>query len=92
MHVIVTDDLEMRKVRAKLVPEDLSDEQKEHRVTICRELLICLEIYPHLSDRMIKSTTDLRFSSMILRPKGKISSDTRAPVLEQKRNARANQK
>ncbi|XP_014487170.1 PREDICTED: putative uncharacterized protein FLJ37770 isoform X2 [Dinoponera quadriceps] len=53
VYSIVTDDLQMRKVCAKLVPKVLSDEQKEHRVTICRELLECLEADPDLLDRVI---------------------------------------
>lgn len=53
VHSIVTDDLQMRKMCAKLVPKVLSDEQKEHRVTICRELLERLETDPNLLDRVI---------------------------------------
>jgi hypothetical protein len=39
VHEIVTTELEMRKVCAKLVPKVLTDEQKETRVSISRELL-----------------------------------------------------
>lgn len=39
VHEIVTTELQMRKVCAKLVPKVLTDEQKENRVSISRELL-----------------------------------------------------
>ena len=36
---ILTEDLHMRKVWAKMVPKELTEEQKQRRVTICQELL-----------------------------------------------------
>jgi len=36
---ILTEDLDMKKVCAKMVPKELTEEQKERRVTICRDLL-----------------------------------------------------
>ena len=36
---ILTEDLDMRKVCAKMVPKDLAKEQKQRRVTICQDLL-----------------------------------------------------
>ena len=36
---IVTEDLDMRKMCAKMVPKELTEEQKQRRVTICQELL-----------------------------------------------------
>ena len=39
VHEIVTTELQMRKVCAKLVPKILTDEQKENRVSISPELL-----------------------------------------------------
>jgi len=36
---ILTEDLDMRKVCAKMVPKGLNEEQKQRRVTICRDLL-----------------------------------------------------
>ncbi|KAG8229031.1 hypothetical protein J437_LFUL007586 [Ladona fulva] len=38
-HELVTDKLDMRKVRAKLVPKLLTADQKNHRVTVMTELL-----------------------------------------------------
>ena len=36
---IVTEDLDMRKVCAKMVPKELTEEQKQRRVIICQDLL-----------------------------------------------------
>ena len=36
---ILTEDLDMRKVCAKMVPKELTVEQKQRRVTICQDLL-----------------------------------------------------
>ena len=36
---ILTKDLDMRKVCAKMVPTELTEEQKQRRVTICQDLL-----------------------------------------------------
>jgi len=36
---ILTEDLDMRKVCAKMVPKELTEEQKQRRVTICQDLL-----------------------------------------------------
>ena len=36
---ILTEDFDMRKVRAKMVPKELTKEQKQRRVTICQDFL-----------------------------------------------------
>jgi len=36
---ILTEDLDMRKECAKMIPKELTEEQKRRRVTICRDLL-----------------------------------------------------
>ena len=36
---ILTEDLDMRKVCGKMVPKELTEEQKQRRVTICQDLL-----------------------------------------------------
>ena len=36
---ILTEDLDMRKVCAKIVPKELTEEQKQRKVTICQDLL-----------------------------------------------------
>lgn len=50
---IITEDLSMRKVCAKMVPKVLSDEQKELRVEISQEILDCLEEDEHFLDNVI---------------------------------------
>ena len=44
VHRILTDRLHMRKICAKLVPKNLSVEQKANRLEICQDLLGRLEI------------------------------------------------
>ena len=48
VHCIVTDELNMRKVCAKLVPKLLTDEQKAKRVLIASELKERVEINPDI--------------------------------------------
>ena len=36
---ILTEDLDTREVCAKMVPKELTEEQKQRRVTICQDLL-----------------------------------------------------
>jgi len=36
---ILTEDLDLRKVCAKMVPNELTEEQKQRRVTICQDIL-----------------------------------------------------
>ncbi|UYV75854.1 hypothetical protein LAZ67_13001562, partial [Cordylochernes scorpioides] len=50
VHQIVTQDLMMRKVCAKLVPRVLTAEQKQRRVDVCREMLNELENNPDFLD------------------------------------------
>jgi len=45
-HRILTEHLHMRKICAKLVPKNLSVEQKANRLEICQDLLGRLEIEP----------------------------------------------
>jgi predicted transcriptional regulator len=52
-HEIVTQELMMRKVCAKLVPKNLSSEQKEHRQFVCRDLLDRLVTEPNFMTRVI---------------------------------------
>lgn len=50
---IVTDDLQMRKVCAKLVPKILSPEQKERRLTDCQDMLDRLVADPNFLDKTV---------------------------------------
>jgi hypothetical protein len=53
VHQILIDHLDMRKVCAKMVPKNLTDEQKENRRNICQELLDRLETEPDFMYRAI---------------------------------------
>ena len=46
VHRILTDHLHMRKICAKLVPKNLSMEEKANRLEICQDLLGKLDIEP----------------------------------------------
>ena len=47
---ILPEDLDMRKVCTKMVPKELTEEQKQRRVTICQDLL---ERQDDILDRVI---------------------------------------
>lgn len=53
VHRIITEKLNMRKICAKLVPQVLTDDQKENRVFICQELLDRLTTEPTFLNRVI---------------------------------------
>jgi len=50
---ILTEHLRMRKICAKLVPKNLSVEQKANRLEICQDLLRRLEIEPNFLHKVI---------------------------------------
>ena len=50
---IITEDLGMRRICAKMVPRLLTDEQKEWRVEVCQDILTRLETDPNLLGRTI---------------------------------------
>ena len=50
---IITEDLRMRKVCAKMVARLLNDGQKENRVQVCQDILKQLEITPDLLSRVV---------------------------------------
>ncbi|XP_033609316.1 protein GVQW3-like [Cryptotermes secundus] len=52
VHEIVTNNLQMRKVCAKLVPKVLTDDQKSRRVETCQELLDLCESDTHFLDNI----------------------------------------
>ena len=52
VHQNLTQDLDMRKVCAKMVPQNLTTEQKAHRRDVCLDLLDCLE-EPEFFNRVI---------------------------------------
>ena len=51
--IIITENLEMRKMCAKMVPKLLSEDQKQQRVTVCQDIVERLEDDPHLFGRVI---------------------------------------
>ena len=53
VHQILTDDLYMRKVCAKMVPKNLTTEQKASRRDVCLDLLDRLEREPEFFSRVI---------------------------------------
>jgi len=53
VHRILTDHLHMQKICAKLVPKNLSVEQKANRSEICQDLLGRLKIEPHFLDKVL---------------------------------------
>ena len=50
---IITQDLEMRKICAKIVPRLLNEGQKERRVQVCQDILEQLETEPNLLKRVV---------------------------------------
>ena len=50
---IITEDLGMRKICAKMVPKLLNDDQKERRVEVCQGILGHLQTEPDLLQRVI---------------------------------------
>jgi len=53
VHQILTQDLDMRKVCAKMVPKKLTTEQKANRRDVCLDLLDRLEREPEFFSRVI---------------------------------------
>ena len=50
---ILTEDLGMRKICAKMVPKLLNDDQKERRVQVCEDIIERLETEPNLLAKVI---------------------------------------
>jgi len=53
VHQILTQDLEMRKVCVKLVPKNLTTEQKANGMDVCLDVLDHLETEPEFFSRVI---------------------------------------
>ncbi|KAL4085370.1 hypothetical protein QTP88_027229 [Uroleucon formosanum] len=53
VHQILTNDLEMRKICAKMVPKILSQDQKDNRRDRCLDFLEQIENYPSFLERVI---------------------------------------
>lgn len=50
---IITENLGMRKVCAKMVPRQLSEDQKDRRLQVCQDLMKCLQTEPGLLRKVI---------------------------------------
>ncbi|XP_011860249.1 PREDICTED: putative uncharacterized protein FLJ37770 [Vollenhovia emeryi] len=55
VHDIVTNNLHMREVCGKLVPKLLTDDHKNNRMMVARELLECVQNKPDFLDNVITS-------------------------------------
>ena len=53
VRMIAEENLEMRKVCAKMVPKLLAEDQKQQRVTVCQDIIEHLEDDPNLLGRVI---------------------------------------
>ena len=53
VRTILTDNLGMRKVCAKMVPKLLTDDHKEHRVKVCRDILEKIDEEPEFLGKVI---------------------------------------
>ena len=53
VHTIITENLAMRKICAKLVPKVLTDDQKQRRVSACEDLLQRVEKDTSFLDNVI---------------------------------------
>jgi len=53
IHQILTQDMDVRKVCAKIVPKNLTTEQKANWRDVCLDHLDCLEMEPEFFSRVI---------------------------------------
>ena len=83
---IITENLEMRKVCAKMVPKLFSEDQKQQRVTVCQDIIECLDDNPDLLGRVITRDESWIFE---YDPKTKRQSRQRkSPALPRSKKAR----
>ena len=68
---IITEDLGMRKICAKMVPRLLNEGQKERRVQVCQDILEQLETEPNLLKRVVTGDESW-ISSTIHSPNGRV--------------------
>ncbi|GFW18654.1 protein GVQW3 [Trichonephila clavipes] len=61
VHGVVTEDLQLRKVCAKLVPKGLTQDQKELRVLRCQELLDLIQNEPDILNSVVTGDEFLMF-------------------------------
>ncbi|UYV60920.1 K02A2.6-like [Cordylochernes scorpioides] len=80
VHGIVTEDLQMRKVCAKLVPKVLSQDQKELRILRCQELLDLIQNEPDFLNSVVTGDESWMFE---YDPESKIISTPQESANEQ---------
>ena len=86
VHTILTEHFYFRKICAKLVPKNLSVEQKGNRLEICQDLLRRLEIEPNFLHK-VKQEMNHGCLTMIPRPNRKVRNGTRKFLLVQRKRA-----
>jgi len=80
---ILTEDLDMRNMCAKMVPKELTEEQKQRRVTICQDLLERKDDIFAVSSQTMKhgsTNTTLKQSSKVHNGRLPISNDQKCSV------------
>ena len=73
VRIILSEELGMRKMCAKMVPKLLSDDQKQHRVRVCEDTLEEIGADPHFLRHIILEMK-LGCSSTTRKPRGRASS------------------
>jgi len=76
IHQILTQDLDMRKVCAKMVPKNLTTEQKANLRDVYLDLLDRLEREPEFFSRVITQVMNCGFWSTTPRQNAKVGSGT----------------
>ena len=84
VHRIVTEDLHVRKICAKLIPKNLPDEQKDNRVLVSWELLDHVTSEPDFLQRVITGDETGVFE-YDPKPNDRVQSGTLPSHLDQRR-------
>jgi hypothetical protein len=61
VRLILTEELGMKKICAKMVPSNLTQQQRDARLSVCVDLLEQLKADPQLLDRVVTGDEDLFF-------------------------------
>jgi len=86
VHRILTEELGMRKICAKMVPRNLTEQQRDARLSVCAELLEQVEADPELWSELSQVTT-VGFSNMIQTPNAKVWNGVRRDHQGQRKHA-----
>jgi hypothetical protein len=88
---VVIQDLNTRKVCAKVVLKNLNDDQKARRIEVLAEILERLESKPDSLNRVIIGDESWFFANMTLKPSGRVRNGKRHNLQDRRKQARANQ-